>query len=963
MFELFISYRRTDAEHVRPLVETLRKYGVSVWQDQSEIGEFTAITDAIRHGLAESKALLAWYSEEYPQSRPCQMELTAALLAAQREGDPRRRVLVVNPAPSATHIEPTELRDAQHAAAPRDAAGYDALAQLVASRVAELHTPLGAILPIVPPRQYGLTLAGASRFVGRLTEFWRIHSALHASDSAIITGGSSSGPAIVSGLGGVGKSLLVEEYVLRFGSRYPGGVFWLRAHGNNPMQAPRASGNELERLEQFAAMAVAFGVGTKGLTPLEVQAELCARLDMQGQPFLWIVDDLASGLDAEEVKGWLAPHPLGRTLITTRSGKYGAIGTSLSVKGLQPEESFSLLCSRRRPENELEATAARDIARTLGHHPFALDVTGAALDAQAGLVSFAEFHANLADSSRDELELAGELSDEMLPTGHGTSVAATILRSVRVLPEEGRDFLRLAAVLAVEPIPPTLVVAVMQADGLSESEARIRAVSGQRQVENASLAERREGDARLVHVLVSRTMRFHDGATERSSALRAAAVVALCNTLPSTVADPRSHHRVALHVQHSRAVLDGPDLWGGEEATLAVWVARRDRERGLYAQALALLERAYETRRRVVGDEHEATLRVLVNLAETLLAHGDYSRARTEQERLLEIQQRVLGKSHPDTLTNMNNLAVTLSALGHLAEARDLQERVYEARRVLNSEDRETLISLSNLADTMRRQGDLAAARALQETALEMQRRVLGDDDHLTLMTASNLAETLREQGYLTEARSLQQTTLELRSRTLGDEHPDTLMSMNNLAGTLVVQGDLTEGRDLQERALTIFQRVMGETHPATLTSSLNLAVTLRKLGQLRDARDMLERALTACRRSLTENHPLTLAVMANLADALGEEGDLAGARRLLEAVLDTRRRRLGVGHEDTTMSAWSLAAVLGRLNDPLAGASALIDSLRWVLNADSASLTPKQRRVQQYLRDQSPGSSTVVVQ
>ena len=92
---------------------TLRARGLSAWLDQHAIGEFGPITDEIRRGLGLSKALLAWYSETYPQSRPCQMELTAALLAAQRAGDPRRRILVINPRRSGGHIEPVLLRDAQ----------------------------------------------------------------------------------------------------------------------------------------------------------------------------------------------------------------------------------------------------------------------------------------------------------------------------------------------------------------------------------------------------------------------------------------------------------------------------------------------------------------------------------------------------------------------------------------------------------------------------------------------------------------------------------------------------------------------------------------------------------------------------------------------------------------------------------------------------------------------------------
>jgi hypothetical protein len=204
-FDLFISYRRQDAERVLPLVAALGERHVSVWLDQQAISEFAAITDAIRHGLAQSKALLAWYSAAYPTSRPCQMELTAAVLAAQREGDPRRRILVVNPEPRGIHIEPVALRDAQYAVAPSDAAEYSRLADRIAAHLADLPGPLGAILPTMPPIQYGVTLTGTARFVGRLPDLWRIHSALHASESSIISGTHAPGLAIVSGFGGVGK--------------------------------------------------------------------------------------------------------------------------------------------------------------------------------------------------------------------------------------------------------------------------------------------------------------------------------------------------------------------------------------------------------------------------------------------------------------------------------------------------------------------------------------------------------------------------------------------------------------------------------------------------------------------------------------------------------------------------------------------------------------------------------------
>ena len=55
---------------------------------------------------------------------------------------------------------------------------------------------------------------------------------------------------------------------------------------------------------------------------------------------------------------------------------------------------------------------------------------------------------------------------------------------------------------------------------MEESSARRRALMALSQVENASLAERTENNGRLVHTLVSRTIRFHDRDDERRVQLK-----------------------------------------------------------------------------------------------------------------------------------------------------------------------------------------------------------------------------------------------------------------------------------------------------------------------------------------------------------------------------------------------------------------------------------------------------------
>src|SRR4051812_29863116 len=112
-YDVFLSHAWADGERPQQLADALTNAGLHVWFDANEINDFASITRAVTEGLAKSKALVAYYSKIYPLRRACQWELTAAFLAAQTDGDPRRRVLVLNPEKANEHIHPTELRDAK----------------------------------------------------------------------------------------------------------------------------------------------------------------------------------------------------------------------------------------------------------------------------------------------------------------------------------------------------------------------------------------------------------------------------------------------------------------------------------------------------------------------------------------------------------------------------------------------------------------------------------------------------------------------------------------------------------------------------------------------------------------------------------------------------------------------------------------------------------------------------------
>jgi tetratricopeptide (TPR) repeat protein len=855
-YDVFVSYAHTDRARVQPLVAALRALGLKVWFDETDISTFEGITRAITQGLAHAKGLLAFYSKTYPTRRACQWELTAGFLAAQHEADAVQRVWVINPETDATHIEPVQLRDALfHFLPPEAGAGaLAAAAEAVAKSARQLSVPFSGVLPLAQPPWYGGKGLGSNRFVGRSREFWTLHSSLFAPEAAVITGHAGPGHAQLRAMGGVGKSLLAEEYALRFGAAYPGGVFLLKGTA--------------ERDEQIYALAAQLGVDARGNDPRQVEGALEQALRARADIYLWWVDDLRPGLTEDERRRWFAPNAFGKTLITTRSREYGSTGGIIDLEVLSPDDGLQLLTLRRKPEGDIEHRAAVDLVAELGAHALAIDVAGGALAKLGRRESFAGFLAKLRNTSADALSAAADELRPDLPNGHDRSIARTLSISIALLEPSGLEFLRLAGLLAQDIIPFDLVDGVFQHLGVNATWGASGIVDG---VADQCLAESVEqpngASGYSVHALVRRAMHFEHRQVERSPAIRQAAVGVLLQTLRA-IADGSPHHELRSHVAHARYLTAA--LNGVEEVRLLTWVGHYDLLHGAFASAQHQLEVVLEASIKLLGEEHDETLTARLNLASTLHRQGDLAGACSHEEAVLAARSRVLGAEHLHTLAAQINLADTLRAKGDLAGARNHQEAVLQVSGRLHGADHPaTLLARENLAQTLKAQGDLAGARGHEEAALYAIRRLLGDEHPETLTVRVNLAATLKAQGDLAAALSHEEAALEALRRLLGEEHPNTLMSRLNLAGTLKEQGDLSAARSHEEAVLEACCRVLGDEHPHTLVARNNLANSLYEQGDLAGARSHLEAVLEASRQVLGDQHPQTLLAQSNLTEVL----------------------------------------------------------------------------------------------
>lgn len=842
VYDIFLSYPRAEQDRVDALKVSLEALGLSVWMDRREIGDGAPVTETIVQGLARSRVLLAWYAPAYALSRPCQWELTAAYLAAQQEGGKvGQRLLIVNPVEGTAHVGQAHLRDCQHLSG-RDAVAV--LAARVRDAVDRTLPPFAHIRALIaPPWPAGPRRSGSNRFVGRLRELWDIHNGLIAGDLAVISGKPAGNDLVrVHGMGGIGKSLLAEEYALRFGAAYPGGIFWLSASPPDSRTTP-----EQQYQGQMRDLALRLGMPIAGQEFAAIEGALRRHLEGQGS-YLWLVDDLPAGAKADLLHRWRAPSAQGKTLITSRTGGLSGNGKPIALEQLDDEAAFDLLTSRRQPKTDAERAAAWEILRLLGNHALAVDVTGAAVQE----MGFGPMRDLLQNPGQDALDLVVDMADE-LPNGHERAVATTLLHSIQRMPRKALTVLQIAALLAVEPIPRGFVAAVFGALKDAEEPDPVTSATAIKAATGEGLLERVDDDNIASHILVSRTIRFHHPASEEMRRV----VVEVMNGVMQDAQDIREHYWLAPLLPHALTLVEGVE--DVETANLLGWVAQFEHERGAYATASGLFKRQLSSRKNLLGEEHPDTLTSMNNLGITWWALGDNAGSRALQEHVLSLRRRVLGDEHPDTLTGMNNLATSLLAQGDNAGARVLQEQELSiCRRVLGEEHPDTLKSIGNLAFTLWTQGDNAGAKALQEHVLSLHRRILGEEHPDTLKSMNNLASTLWSQGDYMGARMLEDEVLSVRRRVLGDEHPSTLTSMSNLALTLRALDDVTGSRALLEHVLTLRRRVLGDEHPDTLKSMNNLAISMWLLGERAAGMDLQLLAYAGTVRVLGVDHPNT---------------------------------------------------------------------------------------------------------
>jgi tetratricopeptide (TPR) repeat protein len=679
------------------------------------------------------------------------------------------------------------------------------------------------------------------RFPGALPEVFTVpgrnpHFTGRAAELDTIRAGLGAGTAMtvhaVHGLGGVGKTQTVIEYVYRHATAYDL-VWWINAEQPTLISS------------QLAALTGPLGLSADPDSEVAVRA-VCAELRRR-QRWLLIFDNAE---DVDHIRPVL-PDGAGHVLITTRRSGFGYLGPVLDLDVLPRPEAITLL---RRRAAGLTNEHASALAGLLGDLPLALEQAAAYLD-QTQLPPADYLH--LLATRGPDMYGRGRVIDHRHTIATLWSLSLDQLHAVQ---PAAVQLLGLCAYLAPEPIPLDLFTDRPEAlpaplDHVAGDPLAFAETVGA--LVDYSLARRTDAGL-LLHRLVQAVIRQ----SPKDPHPLPGVLALLRADLPDEIVDaPTNWPRWRQLLPHVLAATAHLDDANPTAASAMSWLLDRagayQRTHGQSATARPLVERALYIGETAYGPAHPHVATVLNNLAGVLRDLGEPAAARAALERALHIDEAVYGPNHPEVAATLNNLAWAMHDQGEPAAARPLLERALHIRETAYGPDHpEVAATLNILALALGTLGEPGTARPLLERALRIVEIAFGPDHPAVAATLHNLAAVLCELSEPSLARPLLERALRIVETAFGPDHPDVACTLTNLARALRDLGELAAARAFLERALHIDETVYGPDHHQVATILNNLAGVLRDLGEPAAARAVLERAMHLDQSACGSDHP-----------------------------------------------------------------------------------------------------------
>ncbi|EAL58666.1 kinesin light chain [Wolbachia endosymbiont of Drosophila ananassae] len=285
------------------------------------------------------------------------------------------------------------------------------------------------------------------------------------------------------------------------------------------------------------------------------------------------------------------------------------------------------------------------------------------------------------------------------------------------------------------------------------------------------------------------------------------------------------------------------------------------RQKELLERALAIKEKHYES-------DHCEVAITLVNLGNAYYALDYPQKAKELFEQALAIKEKHYGPDHFEIATVLGNLGTAYRALGNPQKAKELLEWALPIlKKHYGSDHFEVAKLLTNLGIAYGALGDPQRARELLERALAIHKKYYGLDHCEVAITLANLGATYRALGNPQRAKELLEQALTIQEKHYGPDHCEVAKILINLGITCYALGDPQKAQVSFTRALPIFKKHYGPDHPEVAKLLVNLSDAYGALGNHKKQKELFARASSIFTKHYGPDHPEVVKLLAELDD------------------------------------------------------------------------------------------------
>lgn len=285
-------------------------------------------------------------------------------------------------------------------------------------------------------------------------------------------------------------------------------------------------------------------------------------------------------------------------------------------------------------------------------------------------------------------------------------------------------------------------------------------------------------------------------------------------------------------------------------------------------KAIELSQKVYELRREHLDASEVSTLVAGYNYLALLEKKAPPDSLVEQYDDLLADARRLLGDDHYTTLKIMSSLGEICLKLQDTQRGLELiEESLDRSTQMYGEKNQRTLNAANSLGLAYMNQGDWPKTIEQFEKVYRHSSDTLGDDHPRTLTIANNLASAYRLNEDFEKAIDLFQKTLKAQQAKLGAQHPNTIRSMLNLGGTLAFASRPSEAIRVLEDTYRLTSSSKGADHPYAETSLALQGTAHLDLQQFDSARTVLEKC-HASRKKTMPDHWQRYYVMGLLGEA-----------------------------------------------------------------------------------------------